>query len=105
MNKPTTLEECMAALTQALSEEDRLWLAQMKEEDLITTHHSVGGWIRNNWDLWKGGLLLEHLKSLGFIHPDDMSSSIIREWWARNNNKPSTLQQDIKEYAEYWSKK
>jgi hypothetical protein len=102
--KPVTLDECMKALSELLSVEDQTDLLRMSKKELGACHHGLGQWIRNNWDLWKGGPLLEHLKSLGFIHPDDMSMFIIEEWWARMNKLPSTMEADIKYYADYWKK-
>ena len=104
MDKPKTIEECMIALGNFLSPEDKIEIMKMTRDNLSRLHHGLGQWIRNNWDLWKGGELLEHMKSLGFIHQDDMSQSIIVEYWNRMNNRPSQLQEDIKKYAEYWKK-
>lgn len=102
---PNTLDECMEALKKVLSAEDQIRLLSSPEKDLGWYHHGLGQWIRNNWGLWRGGPLLDHMKSLGFIHADDMSSSIIREFWARMNNKPSTLEKEIQEYKEFWKNK
>lgn len=104
MNKPTTIEECMTALIELLSQEEKINLLKMSEDEMGMTHHGLGQWIRNNWDLWKGGPLLEHMKSLGFIHQDDMSHSIIKEFWNRLNNRPSQIQEDIAYYADFWKK-
>lgn len=95
----------MTALTEILSIEDQTKITKMTEDEIGMTHHGLGQWIRNNWDLWAGGPLLEHMKSLGFTHPDDMSSSIIREFWNRMNGLPSKIQEDIKHYAEFWKKR
>jgi hypothetical protein len=104
MNKPTTLEECMTAFLEMWDLEKQLEFARIPRDELVTTHHGLGRWIRNNWGLWEGGALADHMKSLGFTHPDDMSASIIREFWNRMNNKPSEIQDDIKKYAEHWKK-
>lgn len=100
--KPITLDECMDALSQVLSKEDNADLIASSENDLIRYHFGLGTWIRNNWNLWAGGPLLEHMKSLGFMHPDDMSQTIIEEYWARKNNKPSKIQEKVKKYGQYW---
>jgi hypothetical protein len=102
--KPTNLEECMIALDLALSLDDQNYFISLKEDELVRHHHDLGRWIRNNWDLWAGGELSNALKAMGFTHPDDMSGSIIREWWARKNNKPSLIENEIKSYAIYWAK-
>jgi hypothetical protein len=101
---PTTLDEAIEALATLLSEEDRVTIAKMSENEVSRLYHSLGQWIRNNWNLWIGGPLLEHMKSLGFIHPDDMSSSIIREFWARMNGVPSKITEEIEEYKQFWEK-
>lgn len=102
MNLPTTIEECMIALSEILSKEDQMELLKMKKDELSMLHHGLGMWIRNNWHLWEGGPLKDHMVSLGFIHPDDMSQSIIVEYWNRMNNQPSQLEADVKEYKEFW---
>lgn len=103
--KPVNLEECIKALGEILTPEEQIQLTAFAKDELIQCHHALGQWIRNNWDLWKGGELLENMKAMGFKHPDDISMSIIEEWWARMNNLPSTMEADIKEYADYWEKK
>ncbi len=102
--KPETIEQCMVALGQVLTAKEDDELIKSSEKDLILYHHGLGRWIRNEWDLWQGGALLEHMKSLGFIHPDDMSQALIEEYWARKNNRTSTMQETIKKCAEYWEK-
>jgi Ca2+-binding EF-hand superfamily protein len=104
MDKPKTLEECMEALNKMLSPEEQVEFLKMTKDDVGRLHHGFGRWIRNNWGLWEGGELLEHMKSLGFIHPDDMSHSILVEYWNRQHQQPSQLQEDIQYYKEYWEK-
>lgn len=100
--KPVTVDECMTALGQVLTAEENDELIKSTKKELIVYHHGLGRWMRNNWDLWQGGALKDHMQSLGFMHPDDMSQSLIEEYWARKNNQPSTMKQDVKEYGEYW---
>src|SRR5579885_1608223 len=100
--KPNNLEEAMAALKDVLSPQDQVEITRMTKDELITLHHGLGRWIRNNWGLWAKGELYNHMKSLGFIHPDDMSQAIIHEYWNRMNNQPSTLKKEAEEYAKYW---
>jgi hypothetical protein len=95
----------MVELQKMFPEEQLAKLADMTEDEMGMTHHGLGQWIRNNWDLWKGGPLADHMKSLGFTHPDDMSHSIIKEFWNRLNKRNSELEKDAAHYAEYWAKK
>lgn len=101
---PTTLDEAVEALMQKLSAEDKKAITSMTEDELHQVHHTLGQWIRNNWGLWQGGPLLDHMTSLGFIHADDMSGSIIREFWRHMNRLPSKIAEDVKLYKEYWEK-
>jgi hypothetical protein len=103
LNSPSNIEEAIRALMQKLSIEDQVAITHMTEDEVGSLHHSLGQWIRNNWGLWAGGPLLDHMKSLGFIHADDMSSSIIREFWARMNKLPSKIAEEIEEYKKYWA--
>lgn len=102
--KPTTLEEAIKAFDDILTPEEQVEVISMTEKELIQCHHGLGRWIRNNWNLWQGGPLLEHMRDMGFRHPDDISQSMIREYWCRKNNLPSTMAEDIKKYTEYWEK-
>ena len=104
MSKPSTLNECIKALESLLSSEDQLKFIKSSKDDLIKYHHGLGQWIRNNWGLWKGGPLLEHMKELGFTHPDDMSQAIIVEYWNRLNGFHSDLTKDAQEAKEFWDK-
>lgn len=102
--KPTSLDECMSALQEVLTPEEQAEVIGMTRQELIQCHHGLGQWIRNNWDLWKGGVLCDYMKKLGFIHPDDMSQSIIHEYWTRANKLPSVLAEDIEKYKKFWNK-
>jgi hypothetical protein len=103
--KPTTVDECMKAFNEMLTPEEQIEVANMSKDELGRMHHGLGQWIRNNWELWQENTpLCSHMMALGFQHADDMSMSLIEEWWARMNNLPSTMEEDIKKYAEFWEK-
>lgn len=101
--QPTTLDEAIKAFQEVLTPDEQIEITRMSKDELIECHHGLGQWIRNNWGLWAGGPLLDHMKSLGFTHPDDMSSSLIKEYWVRMNQQPSEIDEDIKEYKEFWT--
>jgi hypothetical protein len=102
MDKSSTLEECMIALNKLLHPEDQVELLKMSKDDLISLHHGLGQWIRNNCGLWEELDLFHHMKSLGFVHQDDMSQAIIVEYWNRLHNQPSQLEEDITHSKAYW---
>jgi len=108
MNKnipaPSTLEEAMVTFTKLLTTEEQVDFARMSEDEIGRLHMGFGMWLRNNWGLWdENSDMCKHMKSLGFIHPDDMSHSLMREFWARMNKLPSKLAEEIKYYQEYWA--
>lgn len=103
--QPTTLDEAIAAFAKILNNGEVAQVVSMAEDDLITLHHGLGTFIRNNWGLWdENSPLYNHMRSLGFLHADDMSMSLIREFWNRANKKPSQLAEEIAEYKDYWDK-
>ena len=103
MDKPKTIDECMVTFNKVLSPEDQVEILKMEEEDLSILHHGLGRWIRNNWGLWDvKGDLYKHMIELGFIHADDMSQTLIEEYWARMLNRPSKIQEKIEKYAKFW---
>lgn len=102
--KPTTLEECIPALMEELSPQEQMEFIKSSKKDLVKYHHNLGRWIRNSWGLWEeDSSLCLHMKSLGFRHADDMSHSILKEFWNRLNHLPSEIEEDVKEYNEYWN--
>lgn len=101
---PTTIDECMEDLSKILSSTEKDIFMKSSKEELITFHHGLGRWIRNTWKLWQDSELNKYMKSLGFIHPDDMSQAIIIEYWNRLNNQSSDLKQNAEEAKQYWDK-
>ena len=106
MDKPKTVDECMQALAEMFSFEAQSEFLKMEKEDLILCHHGLGQWMRNNWGLWEDvSPLKDHMTSLGFKHPDDMSQALIEEYWNRMNNHPSEILKEAQKSTEYWAKK
>lgn len=101
---PETFQECNEALNKLLEPADQIALMTLTRDKLIITHTSLGRWIRNKWNLWGGGPLCDNMKLLGFQHPDDMSGTIIKEYWLYLNKLPSEVEQDLVRYNEHWRK-
>lgn len=79
MNIPTNLKEAIQELNKLLSQDDKEYLL---EHGALSVHHSLGRWIRNNWELWnkENNKLKVNLEKLGYEHPDDMSNYIIEQY-------------------------
>ena len=74
MEQPKNTAEAIEKLDAILSKDDKEYL---KKNGPLSVHHTLGRWIRNEWDLWEGSELKDSLIAEGFEHPDDMSNHII----------------------------
>ena len=99
---PAAINECHAFLLKKLSKEDLSAIKNCAFNKLCQWHFSFGRWIRNNWGLWAGGELKTHMESLGFTHPDDMSTVILESFWSNLNEQPYDLEEAANSYKEYW---
>lgn len=78
---PSTLNEAIDRLMRVLEDEQKIMLATMSSEDLISLHFSLGTAIRNAFGLHKPGNAL--LTDCGVSHPDDATDLIIRKLWEK----------------------
>lgn len=93
-NAPTTLAEAHARLEQTLSAEELAKIDAMpSEDDMIKYHFGLGLNIRNGWGLWAGGPLAQHMRELGFSHPDTMSGVILNTFWCKRHGKDFRLEE------------
>jgi len=75
---PKNLQEAIEYLDKELLQEDKNYLI---ENGAISVHHSLGTWIRNNWNLWNDeSEIRKNISKLGYTHPDDISNYIIEEF-------------------------
>ena len=84
MNKFNTLEEVLTEILANMPLPERVAIKNMKEDTLITLHHSIGRQIRNHFLLWNGNILLA--KDMGLkegTHPDEVSQKIIEALWKK----------------------
>jgi hypothetical protein len=81
---PETVVEAVDRLMVILSNEQKVYLAAMQENDLIDLHFSLGLAIRNAFGLHAPGskLLASCNKT---THPDDVSGVIIQALWIKLN--------------------
>jgi len=99
---PTNLDECFTELLRELSDEDITEIKSGSEKDLSTWHHSLGRWMRNNWQLWQGSELAKWFNSIGIHHADDMSGIILTSFWRHLHSKQVHLSDQVKFYQDYW---
>jgi hypothetical protein len=80
---PATVDEAIDRLMRVLEDEQKIMLATMSPENLISLHFSLGTTIRNAFGLHNPGS--ELLKNCGVPHPDDATDLIIRKLWEKLN--------------------
>lgn len=100
---PTTLAEAHTKLERLLPKEELAKIDAMKTEDeMIKYHFSLGMSLRNSWGLWGDSPIAKHMRSLGFTHPDDMSSVILKTFWCKRHGEDFRIKERVAYYKEYW---
>lgn len=73
-------------------------------EETVSQHLGLGMSIRNEWGLWSDSTLSKWFNERGIFHPDDMSGIILDSLVATLKGEPINLEEQIKEYQDYWAK-
>ena len=102
--KPRNLDEAIEALNYILSFEDKQLFQEQNEKKFInSTHHHLGRWIRNNWELWnEKSKLAEWFIAKEIWHADDMSAIILTSYWRKIHGQPIRLEKQIQRYFKFW---
>lgn len=95
---PRDLEDALVELEKMLPPEIIKDMKDKTEDEMGDYHMSLGMWMRNNWDLWKGGRLSEYFLSIGVSHPDAMSGIILDSYWRKLHDKPLELETLVDSY-------
>ena len=104
-SKPESIEQSLEYLDLMFDDTSKYTFTVLPE-DIATSrlHRGFGMWMRNNWGLWGSSRLKEELIDSGFVHPDDMSSILLKAYHRKLNGKPLNLNADAEAYRAYWSK-
>lgn len=79
------MNEVFDYFDKELTDDDK---EQLKQYSAIKFHHTLGRWIRNNFELWTTQSELKAwLIDKSFTHPDDMSNYIIEEYQKHLKNE------------------
>ena len=82
---PKNMNEVFDYFDKELTDGDK---EQLKQYPAISFHHTLGRWIRNNFELWTTQSELKAwLIDKSFTHPDDMSNYIIEEYQKHLKNE------------------
>ena len=86
-NIPKTVDEAIEKLLSKLSQKDKILIANMDEDDLITLQFNLGTYIGREFGVWSGNRELLHscivIERDSHFHPDDVPIVIIEELWSR----------------------
>jgi hypothetical protein len=93
---PKDLVDAFKELDRMLTPEFRREFGRLKESEVARHHFDLGGWLRNQWGLWKGLRLAKWFNEKGIHHPDDMSGIILDSYWRKLNKRPIGLEAQIK---------
>jgi len=84
-NQPKTVDEAIEWLLFKLSSRDKLIIANMAKDDLITLQFSLGTYIGREFGIWSGNRYLLHscvvVAGDPHLYPDYASTVIIEELW------------------------
>ena len=101
---PSTLAEAHEQLEKQLPADELKKIDAMTSEDkMIEFHFGLGMGLRNGWGLWGDSPLAKHMRSLGFTHPDDMSSVILETFWCKRHGKEFRIKERVEYYRAYWA--
>ena len=82
---PKNMNEVFEFFNKELTDADKKMLLKYPA---IKFHHTLGRWIRNNFELWNTQSELKaYLIDKSFTHPDDMSNYIIEEYQKHLKNE------------------
>ena len=95
VNIPKTILGAFSELDNMLLQDDKDYIV---ENGSIAVHHSLGRWIRNNWELWddEPNDLKKIFLNIGISHPDDMSNYIIKWYIHHLKNDDDFYKKEIK---------
>lgn len=91
---PNTVEECITEMAKWGMAIDQ-FKNKIESDAVVSTHHTVGQWIRNEWGLWTQSKLKDYFVQMGLTHPDDMSSVIITSYHRHLNGKPLHIEEQV----------
>lgn len=100
---PSTIKAAVDMMVAGLTDEDREFIKQA--ESVVSCHHTVGRYIRNNWSLWDNSTPLKHDAATKYkiAHADDVSGLIL-DWVASIvRQEPFDPMEAVERYHKHWA--
>lgn len=104
---PNNLEEAIDFIIKQNRKEDNDEVKKMTENNfIVSTHHSLGRFLRNTWGLWYQDTEISRwfTDTLQINHADDRSSIILCSVHRRLNGLPLELEEQVEKYRKHWEK-
>lgn len=93
---PENLREAYRDFDRTLTKEDKNYIKNCPEDELINLHFTLGMWIRNNWIYPSYGVgVSAEFTRRGVEHPDDISMDIIEGYKKYLNGQPYGIEDII----------
>lgn len=98
---PSNLDDAVDTLYNGLCDES---IEFITENEYITTHHSLGRYIRNSWSLWdKETILVKWFEeNYGITHADDISSVILNALWSKVRKVEPRTEDLVDKCKKHW---
>ena len=88
MKIPKTIDEAIEYLLNKMHITNKNYIKNLKEENLISMHHTFGRQIRNDFELWHNNKeLIKNITGDEYSHPDEVSMIIIKTFWEKLKEK------------------
>lgn len=102
---PANLDEAVDYLVKNCITSDANFIKANPLNKFIAGSHMGGGMaIRNGWGLWFNETPIgKFFQERGLHHGDDRSAVILKAFWCKMNDKPFSLDTEIKYYRDYWT--
>jgi len=102
---PENFDAALDQLDSLIGNPMKAWIRCLPDQEFgDRVHHGLGTNLRNNWGLWKNSVLAKNLRSMGMIHPDDMTAIIFDSYQRKLKGQDIRLKEQIKYYDDFWHK-
>lgn len=95
---PKTLTEVHEQIERLLPQNELAKIDALKDEDAIpAAMFNIRG-LEESWGLWGNGPLVQQMRNLGFLYPDEMSEVILATFWCRRHRKDFQIKDRVGHY-------
>lgn len=95
---PKTLTEVHEQIERLLPQNELAKIDALKDEDAIPSAMFNIRRLEESWGLWGNGSLVQQMRNLGFLYPDEMSEVILATFWCRRHRKDFQIKDRVGHY-------